>query len=332
MSLFRRLLRPLPASILVAAGLVGSVWAANVSLIPGPVGVPEIQGTLNALINSMNAAFGTAGGASLNQVIYAPTVTSPVNLLSVTAGATLVAPQLAPGGSGSDANIGIVLSGAGSGSACLGGTTCANSSLSAVTVASAVARVNITGGATGVAPIVAALGETNLGLALNGAGTGAVLLGGTTTTNAPLQVAHGTANVTNVLLTGGNTGVSPTIAAAGETNLDLTLTPAGTGQVNVGNSTTCTGTTTATCSAQRFIVSVTGLSTAAGAEAAAMTVTNTKVAATDVVICNVNIYAGTGNPIATRVTPGSGTVAITILNVATSGSLNATVPIACVVL
>lgn len=332
MNLLRRLLRPLPASILVAAGLVGSVWAATVSLLPGPVAPTDIQGTLNGLINSMNVAYGTPGGASFSSTFVTPPVTGSVNLFSFTTGATLVEPILTTGGAASDTNIGFVLSGKGSGAACFGGTTCASSSLTAVTTASAVAHATVTGGATGVAPIVAAAGETNLGLALNGAGTGRVLLGGTTTTNAALQVAHGTANVTNVLLTGGNTGVSPIIAAAGETNLDLTLTPAGTGQVNVGTATTCTGTTTATCSAQRFIVSITGLTTAAGAEAAAMVVTNTKIAATDVVLCNVNIYAGTGNPIATRVTPGVGTVDITVLNVATSGSLNATVPVACVVL
>ena len=96
---------------------------------------------------------------------------------------------------------------------------------------------------------------------------------------------------------------------------------------------TCSGTTTATCQGQRFIASVTGLTTAAvGVESAAMTVTDASVvAATSIVECNVNIYAGTGDPIATRVTPGTGTVSFTITNVAGSGSLNATVPVACVV-
>ena len=75
------------------------------------------------------------------------------------------------------------------------------------------------------------------------------------------------------------------------------------------------------------------MTAAAGNESAAMTVTNTNVvAATTEVICNVNIYAGTGNPVVTRVTPGVGTVSMTITNVAASGSLNATVPIACVVI
>lgn len=398
MNIFRRLLRPIPASV-VAVAFAGSVWAATLSLLTGPLPAADMQGTLNTLINSINSAFGTAGGASLNQVIYAPTVTSPVNLFSMTAGATLVAPILAPGGSGADTNIGIVVAGAGTGSACLGGTTCANASLSAVTTASAVNQVVATGNIAGTRPSLVAGGsgaDTNVGIAIAGKGTGSVLIGGTTTTvaglqvaqtastvndiivtpgattalpsitsggagadanigitldatgtgsvylngttaaNAPVSVASGTANVNQIILTGTNTGTAPTITVGGsgaDANRDFNVAAAGTGIITLGQArATCSGTTTATCQGQRFIVSITGLTTAASTLSAAMTVTNASVvSAASMVLCSVNIYAGTGVPVAVNVTPSTGTVALNIQNVSTGAALNATVPIACVV-
>lgn len=200
-----------------------------------------------------------------------------VNQIGLTGGATTVAPKINPAGVGSDTNIGIVLSGKGTGNACLGGSTCANSSLQVATTASAVA---------------------------------------------------------NVLVTGKTTGNAPTIAANGETNLSLALSGAGTGRVTLGSTTTCSGTTTATCNAQRFVVSITGLTTAAGGtESAAMVVTNTRVLSSSVnVICSVNGYAGGGVPIVTRIIPGTGSVSMTVTNVAASDALDATVPIACLVI
>lgn len=100
-----------------------------------------------------------------------------------------------------------------------------------------------------------------------------------------------------------------------------------------GGAVTCTGTTTSTCTGARVVVSVTGLTTAAaGASSAAMTVTDTAVLSVNSqVLCNVNVYAGTGVPIATTIIPGTGQFSFTITNVAATGALNATVPVACVV-
>ena len=102
--------------------------------------------------------------------------------------------------------------------------------------------------------------------------------------------------------------------------------------INVGQArATCSGTTTATCQGVRFTASVTGLTTAAaGNTSAAMTVTNaTVVSSAYIVQCQVNGYAGTGQPVVTGVIPGTGNVSFTITNVAASGSLNATVAVAC---
>jgi hypothetical protein len=94
---------------------------------------------------------------------------------------------------------------------------------------------------------------------------------------------------------------------------------------------TCTGTTTATCTGLRAVISVTGLTTAAGVTAAAMTVTDTSVTASSMVFCQALGYAGTGNPVAVNVVPSASTIVFNIQNTHASAALNATVPVACFV-
>lgn len=138
---------------------------------------------------------------------------------------------------------------------------------------------------------------------------------------------------TGVGITGAASGSGATIAVTGGTNESLSVNPKGTGVVKVGGAiATCTGTTTATCAGQRMVVSVTGLTTAASTAAAAMTVTATSVASSaSIVMCQPNGYAGTGLPVITTLTPGTGSFSFVIQNVSTGAALNATVPVACFV-
>lgn len=93
------------------------------------------------------------------------------------------------------------------------------------------------------------------------------------------------------------------------------------------------GTTTATATGRRVNISVTGLTTAAaGTTSAAMVVTNTAVTAASQAWCQVNDYAGGGAPIVTGVLTAANTLTFAITNVAASGALDATVPVACFVL
>ena len=94
----------------------------------------------------------------------------------------------------------------------------------------------------------------------------------------------------------------------------------------------CSGTTTATCLGTRFQVSITGLSTAASGTSATMTVTDTAVVANSQVFCQVNGYAGTGQPAPTTLVPAAGSFTVAVQNVSTTAALNATVPIECLVL
>ena len=95
--------------------------------------------------------------------------------------------------------------------------------------------------------------------------------------------------------------------------------------------TACTGTTTATCQGIRIAASYTGLTTAATVTSAAQTVTDASVATGSQMFCQVNGYAGTGNPNAVNVIPGAGSFTYQIQNSHASAALNATVTTVCFV-
>ena len=82
--------------------------------------------------------------------------------------------------------------------------------------ASAVNYLNLTGAATGAAPTLSAQGsDTNIGLVLNGKGTGVVALGGSTVANSAAQFVPSTSGVNFLQFTGGATGVSPSFVSSG---------------------------------------------------------------------------------------------------------------------
>lgn len=93
----------------------------------------------------------------------------------------------------------------------------------------------------------------------------------------------------------------------------------------------CSGTTTATCTGIRTLVSVTSLTTAAGVTSATMTVTDTSVAVSSQINCFVSNYTGAGNPLAVDVLAAAGTFTFAVQNTHASSALNATVPVACYV-
>lgn len=268
---------------LIAVALIASVVslgvAANITVSTGahfvPTGPALTKGSdLNVLVDKINTL--NNGTITGDPVL----IGNAVNKTSITSGATGVGPRITVGGTTADTNMGIVMLGKGTGNACLGGATCAAAALQAVTTASAVDFVRITGAATASPATVTVLG---------------------TGTDSDVNVA---------------------------------VTPKGAGVVKVGGAiAACSGTTTATCQGQRFVVSITGLTTApVGVTSAAMVVTNASVvSSSSMVVCQVNGYGGTGVPIASTVTPGTGSLSLTITNVAGSGSLNATVPVACFV-
>lgn len=95
-----------------------------------------------------------------------------------------------------------------------------------------------------------------------------------------------------------------------------------------------TGTKTATATAGAVTLSKTSgvitseaITTAAGATYT-LTLTNTKIAATSVVLASVNLGAGTGGtPAIASVTPGAGSVVIVVQNIHASAAFNAAIKI-----
>lgn len=118
-------------------------------------------------------------------------------------------------------------------------------------------------------------------------------------------------------------------------------TPNGASNAVVGNinavvpgqnvTTACSGTTTATCTGIRDLVSVTSLTTAAGVTSATMTVTDTAVTVASQINCFVSNYTGAGNPLAVDVLAAAGSFTFAVQNTHASSALNATVPVACFV-
>jgi hypothetical protein len=105
--------------------------------------------------------------------------------------------------------------------------------------ASAVNYVQVTGAATGSTPSISAQGsDSNAGLTIQAKGTAGVNIGNGTYFKALEVTAGGVANY--IQIASKATGVAPTISALGtDTNIDLALTPKGTGNVRFG---TYTGT------------------------------------------------------------------------------------------
>jgi hypothetical protein len=106
--------------------------------------------------------------------------------------------------------------------------------------ASAVNYVQVTGAATGASPTISSQGSdaaVPLRISAKGGSTLVFSNNGTTTS---FQISNTTNQVNNLQVTGGAAGASPSMSAQGtDTNIDLTLTPKGTGNVRFG---TFTGT------------------------------------------------------------------------------------------
>jgi hypothetical protein len=110
-----------------------------------------------------------------------------------------------------------------------------NEQLRVAHTASAVNFVQVTGAATGTSPQISSQGsDANIGLQLRSKGTGAINL--MTQGGLNQAVVFNNGNGHNFLgFRGGNTGVAPLVSAEGsDTNIDLALTPKGTGLVRFG--------------------------------------------------------------------------------------------------
>lgn len=157
---------------------------------------------------------------------------SAVNYLNLTGAATGAAPTISA--QGSDANIGLVLSSKGTGVVALGGSTVANSGFSVTTPTGTVDRVNMYSSAGGNPYFEATGTSATINLAFYSKGLGQVLFG----RNGGAQnflIGSAASSVNFLQVVAAATTGAPELSAQGsDANINLKLTPKGTGTVQFG--------------------------------------------------------------------------------------------------
>ena len=171
----------------------------------------------------------TAGGGT--QAVVSNTA-SAVNYLQLTGAATGAAPTISA--QGSDTNIPLVLTGKGTGVVALGGSAVANAAFIATPVTSAVNWLQGSGNVSLANPFLSSQGtDSNIGLGIISKGTGAIIL--RTGGGVQAQVLYAASTVNYLGLTGAATTAAPELSAQGsDTNINLKLTPKGTGVLQFG--------------------------------------------------------------------------------------------------
>jgi hypothetical protein len=176
----------------------------------------------------------TAGASALTigSQFAVTNTASAVNYVNATGNSTNNAPIISA--LGSDADISLVVSGKGTGVVAVGGTTVANSPAQFVPVTSSVNYLQFTGGSNPVMGIGGT--DANVPLTLRAKGTYNVTFqtstGAYIADFAPSTTGFG---VNGVRSSGAGTGNAPEVSAQGsDSNINLKLTPKGTGTLQFG--------------------------------------------------------------------------------------------------
>ncbi len=185
-----------------------------------------------ALFGQNAGVVALAGSTITNAAaVFVPTA-SVANYFQVKGSVTTGAPELSA--QGSDANIGLVLKGKGTGVVALGGSTVANSGFQVKPTTSAVNSLLASGSTAGTLVYTIAQGtDTNIGLAWQSKGSGFqyFLSGGGT----QFLISHVNSAVNFIGVEGAATGNAPLVYAQGsDANINLKLTPKGTGVLQFG--------------------------------------------------------------------------------------------------
>lgn len=141
---------------------------------------------------------------------------------------------------GVDTNIGMVTTSKGTGSLTFWTANFGSQQFQISHTASAVNYVQVTGAATANTPNLTAQGsDTNISMYLSSKGTGTVRFFTNGAGSEQFRVLHTAGTIVNyATATGSATGVAPAFSVAGsDTNIDLALTPKGTGVIQFGTHT-----------------------------------------------------------------------------------------------
>ena len=183
---------------------------------------------INIASNQVISLGAIAGAESLRVT----PVASAVNYVNVSGAITTGAPELSA--QGSDTNINLLLRGKGTGVVALGGSTVANSGFSVNPVASSVNYVQAQGGITGNPATVSSQGtDSNVALWLQAQGNARTFFVNSGAFQASINPVASAVNY--LLLAGGTTGNGAELSSVGsDANINLKLTPKGTGVVQYG--------------------------------------------------------------------------------------------------
>jgi hypothetical protein len=154
-----------------------------------------------------------------------------VNYLNVSPASTGTDPYIEP--IGSDANIGLRLRAKGSGSIWLSPKS--QNTFKVSSVLNGQNYVSVTNAVIAGQPFIMSEGvDTNIAMQLASKGTGSIVFNTNANATKQAEVSHTASAVNYVNLTGAATGTGPVISSLGtDTNIDLNLTPKGTGVVKI---------------------------------------------------------------------------------------------------
>ena len=228
--------RALVTADVTGLGTIATQNANAVTVTGGSIDGTTVGSTTAAAgsFTTLNSSGNTRlGGASGNQSLQVNNVASAVNYAQVTGAATGAAPTLSV--VGSDANIGLVLSSKGTGVVALGGTTTASSGFRVNPVASSVNYVQAQGGITGNPATVSSQGtDSNVILWLQAQGNARTYFVNSGAFQASINPIASAVNY--LLLAGGTTGNGAELSSVGsDANINLKLTPKGTGSIACSN-------------------------------------------------------------------------------------------------
>lgn len=188
---------------------------------------------LNLTTKGTGALSLNTGGGTQFQVLD---TASAVNYWQMYGNITAGAPRLLT--AGTDANISYVVSTKGTGSHIFRTAGDTVDQMRIAHTASAVNYVQVTGAATGSGPIISTQGsDTNVGMAFRSKGSGFISFGQDSTTQ--FEISRTSSAINRLRVTGSTAGNAPIMSSEGtDTNIDLALTPKGTGNVRFGTHTT----------------------------------------------------------------------------------------------
>ena len=225
---------------------ISPTGTGHVHINPSGSGAVEINPTSVGTINNMTigsttvaaGSFSTLnssgatrlGGLSGNQSLQVNNVASGVNYARVVGGITTVGPQYTA--QGTDTNIDLLFTTKGTGSYYFG--TGGGTQLAISNTASAVNFFQTRGAATGGAPDMSAQGtDTNVNISYSAKNAGYHFF--YVNSAAHFSISPTASVVNRIDATGGAAGVGPTLSAQGsDANINIKMTPKGTGTVQFG--------------------------------------------------------------------------------------------------